>query len=67
VQKSRALEAEQWFQRATELAPNDPTVFKHFGKIQHLTIPYCDLLYTRVILGNECHAYVCMGRNCVVE
>jgi hypothetical protein len=37
LQKSRALEAEQWFLRATELAPNDPTVFKHFGKIQNFT------------------------------
>jgi hypothetical protein len=35
AQKSRALEAEQWFQRATELAPNDPTVFKHFGKTEN--------------------------------
>ncbi|KAJ4443175.1 hypothetical protein ANN_04825 [Periplaneta americana] len=32
IEKSRTVEAEQWFQRATELAPNDPTVFKHFGK-----------------------------------
>ncbi|XP_071453021.1 protein O-mannosyl-transferase TMTC2-like [Hetaerina americana] len=30
--KTRLMEAEQWFLRAKELAPNDSSVFQHFGQ-----------------------------------
>ena len=31
-QKTRLLEAEHWFLKAKELAPNDSSVYQHFGK-----------------------------------
>jgi hypothetical protein len=52
LQKSRVFEAEQWFQKATELAPNDPTVYKQFGKTQHLSAPYCDSLNYNFACGS---------------
>lgn len=32
-QRTRVLEAEQWFLRAKKLAPTEPAVYQHFGKL----------------------------------
>lgn len=32
LQRTRVVEAEQWFLRAKELAPTEPSVYQHFGK-----------------------------------
>lgn len=31
-QESRVGEAEQWFRRAQRLAPDDPSVYHHYGE-----------------------------------
>lgn len=38
-QVSRSAEAEQWFRRAQRLAPNDASVYHHYGKfINHFKL-----------------------------
>lgn len=32
LQRTRVVEAEQWFLRAKELAPTEPSVYQHFGE-----------------------------------
>lgn len=52
MQRTRVVEAEQWFLRAKQLAPTEPSVYQHFGKFQkhyfsvvicvicHLSLPF---------------------------